>query len=119
METSVTETWIYFQRKHKWVEITPGDAVSELLLTYARQSEDIVLSGVHSYSKCRGRECIIHKPEPRDMDNWHLLWREDRGIFERICQHGTGHPDKAQRDYWLSTDQEYQFVHGCCGCCRL
>lgn len=113
-----TETWVYFQRKHRWVEIIPGNVVSELLMEHAVQKDDILLHQVHSYSVCRGRECIIHRPDRRDSDLWPLLWREDRGIFERICPHGVGHPDRAQRDYWLRTEQEHNFIHGCDFCCH-
>lgn len=115
------ETWIYFQRKHLWVQLIENEAdnrVNELIYELVKTG-DIVLKGVHSYFDCVGRECIIHNPTPRDSDDWPLLWRADRGIFERICPHGVGHPDKAQRDYWLISDQEHQFVHGCDFCCRL
>jgi hypothetical protein len=53
------------------------------------------------------------------MRGWTLHWRGDRGIFERICEHGVGHPDPDQFDYWIETRQKHQMVHGCCGCCVL
>jgi hypothetical protein len=116
----MSDTAIYFQRKHLWVTIPANEReeISSLLFELV-QTGDIVLYNVHDYAKCAGRECIIHSPSQRESDVLPLLWRPDRGIFERICPHGVGHPDKAQRDYWLSTDQDYQFVHGCDGCCRL
>lgn len=71
----------------------------------------------HSGAECLGRSCVVHNPTDHHMREWHLHWRWDRGIFERICEHGVGHPDPDQFDYWRETDQEWQAVHGCCGCC--
>lgn len=51
------------------------------------------------------------------MREWRPHWRNDRGILERICPHGLGHPDPDQAEYWNETGQEWQFVHGCDGCC--
>lgn len=76
------------------------------------------LGGVHLRSNCTGR-CVIHNPSDHHMRDWHLLWRYDRSIFERICEHGVGHPDPDQGDYWKATGQEYQGVHGCDGCCTI
>lgn len=43
-------------------------------------------------------------------------WRPDRGIMERVCEHGVGHPDpddvKVQAGGWTET------IHGCDGCCN-
>ena len=61
--------------------------------------------------------CVIHRPSDHDMSDWYLHWRSDRGIFERICSHGVGHPDPDQFDYWRATNQQHQAVHGCDGCC--
>ena len=52
------------------------------------------------------------------MRTWRLHWRGDRGIFERICQHGVGHPDPDQFEFWRVTGQEWQGVHGCDMCCH-
>lgn len=70
------------------------------------------LYGVHLPGQCRGQYCVIHKPRATHMDDWHLHWRDDRGIFERICEHGIGHPAPEQ---WGYTD----CVHGCDGCCWI
>lgn len=76
------------------------------------------LTAVHSRSLCEGRPCVIHAPTRHHMRSWTLHWRDDRGIFERLCpEHGTGHPDPDQFDYWIETGQEWQMVHGCCGDC--
>src|SRR4051812_2746218 len=48
---------------------------------------------VHSLEDCRGPVCPIHKPTPHHMREWKMIWRGDRQIFERLCEHGIGHPD--------------------------
>lgn len=45
-------------------------------------------------------------------------WRADRGLMERICPHGVGHPDPDD----LAWQEEHRpqaaaGVHGCDGCC--
>lgn len=62
--------------------------------------------------------CVIHHRTGHHMMFWPLHWRGDRGIFERICKCGVGHPDPDQGPYWKRSKQDWQFVHGCCGCCR-
>ena len=63
--------------------------------------------------------CVIHNRTAHHMQHWTLHWRGDRGIFERLCpDHGIGHPDPDQGPYWTATGQDWQWVHGCCGCCK-
>jgi hypothetical protein len=69
------------------------------------------LRGVHDITSCRGRPCTIHNPSNHHMRDLPLKWRSDRGIFERICPHGVGHPDP---DTPIWVDQ----THGCDGCCK-
>lgn len=76
-----------------------------------------MLTDVHDPARCQGRPCVIHNPTPHRMSGWKLHWRNDRGLFERLCRHGIGHPDPDQFAYWASIDQRWQSVHGCCGCC--
>jgi hypothetical protein len=64
---------------------------------------------VHPKTKCKGQHCCIHNPSDHHMKEWPQNWRDDRGIMERICPHGIGHPDPDDP----STDK----VHGCDGCC--
>lgn len=97
---------------------------------------------VHPHSECAGRAvCVIHAPTNHHMRSWRLHWRSDRGIFERMCPHGVGHPDPDQWAHWIAvgharwledvaggvkppdatTAEEYahaEMVHGCDGCCR-
>lgn len=75
------------------------------------------MSNVHAEMLCAGRPCPAHNPSEHHMRRWTLHWRGDRGILERICPHGIGHPDPDQREFWNETGQEWQGVHGCDGCC--
>lgn len=55
--------------------------------------------------------CAIHGPSDHHMATWRQHWRGDRGIIERICPHGVGHPDPDG----IYADGDT--VHGCDGCC--
>ena len=73
----------------------------------------------HAPDKCEGRPCCVHNPSDHHMRSWPMNFRFDKGIMERICpEHGVGHPDPDDADYWLSIDKEYMTIHGCCGCCE-
>ena len=84
---------------------------------FVTDAEGIQLVNVHAMDNCAGRPCVIHNPTDHHMREWQLHWRNDRGIFERICEHGIGHPDPDQFDYWRQIGQEWQSVHGCDRCC--
>lgn len=71
------------------------------------------LHGVHDEALCAGRVCVIHNSTDHHMVERPLIWRYDRGIFERLCDHGVGHPDPDQHQYWSDSHQLYQAVHGC------
>lgn len=75
----------------------------------------IHLKNVHTPDKCSGRSCVIHNPLTPNMDRV-LVWRDDRGFFEEICEHGVGHPTPEDIEYRVSTGWGV-LVHGCCGCC--
>lgn len=78
----------------------------------------IKLRNTHPEEACAHRtSCVIHDPSDHHMRSWPLHWRDDRGIFERICRHGVGHPDPDQFGFWEETGQEHQAVHGCDLCC--
>lgn len=74
------------------------------------------LTNVHDKSECKGN-CPIHNPSDHHMKEWPLHWRDDRGFFERICEHGVGHPDPDDVVYHLSRSNDIS-VHGCDGCCK-
>jgi hypothetical protein len=82
-----------------------------------RDVRDIKLVNVHDEATCESRVCVIHSPTDHHMRDWTVIWRGDRGIFERICEHGIGHPDPDQFPYWRETGQGWLAVHGCCGTC--
>lgn len=75
---------------------------------------------VHSKDRCTG-PCPIHNPSDHHMKDWPLHWRDDRGIFERMCEHGVGHPDPDTIEFIRRIrgegPAETEAVHGCDGCC--
>ena len=78
-----------------------------------------LLSQVHLPSACEGRGCVIHHPSEHHMVSFKRHWRQDRGIFERICPHGVGHDDPDDLAYRRSVGREASGIHGCCSgqCC--
>lgn len=76
----------------------------------------------HPPTKCAGQPCTLHNRSDHHMRPWMQHWRDDRGLMERICPHGIGHPDPDQWEYLVNTYGEEtaraEFVHGCDGDCR-
>lgn len=76
---------------------------------------------MHSKSECSGH-CPIHNPSEHHMRSWKLIWRDDRKIFERICDHGVGHPDPDTLAFFKNhrgnKEARLEAVHGCDGCCN-
>lgn len=72
---------------------------------------------LHDPAECAGRACVIHHPSDHHMRGFKLLWRSDRRIFERMCEHGVGHPDPDDLAWHVSQGREHEGVHGCDGCC--
>jgi hypothetical protein len=70
---------------------------------------------IHNPDRCAGSPCCIHNPSSHHMRDWPLNWRNDRGIMERLCPHGVGHPDP---DDLRVRTVSAEGVHGCDGCCR-
>lgn len=66
--------------------------------------------------------CCIHNPSDHPLKDATQNWRADRGLMERVCRHGIGHPDVddiAHKRRTLGDDYaDGQAVHGCDGCCR-
>lgn len=72
---------------------------------------------VHPKEGCAGTNCCIHNPSMHAMIEEPMLYRTDRGLVERICSHGIGHPDPDSA-LWLKTiTKQDQDIHGCDGCC--
>ena len=67
------------------------------------------LTNTHAIEDCKGIYCTIHYRSNQSMRAFPQHWRGDRGFMERICPHGTGHPDPDE----IVEDK----VHGCDGCC--
>lgn len=79
---------------------------------------DLTLVQIHDPVHCEGYGCAIHgHPTPHPLVDRPLYWREDRGILERICVHGVGHPDHDSAGYLNDIGRGYTNVHGCDGCC--
>ena len=77
----------------------------------------LALKGVHDPASCAGRGCSVHHPSDHPMAPWPGVWRNGKGIFERVCPHGVGHPDPDDLAYMESIGNEAVGVHGCDGCC--
>lgn len=78
------------------------------------------LSGTHPVTEdCLEHGCVIHNPSDtrQNREGWPHNWRTDRGIMERICEHGVGHPDHDSAAYLARMGLEYENVHGCDFCC--
>lgn len=63
----------------------------------------------HPREQCVSDHCTLHNRSDHHMRAWPQHWRSDRGMMERICPHGVGHPDPDE----VHPDT----VHGCDGCC--
>lgn len=74
----------------------------------------------HNRKYCVGQYCSIHNPSGHPLKDAPMNWRDDRGIMERICEHGIGHPDPDDTEYrrrnnlWDSSGS-----HACDGCCLV
>jgi hypothetical protein len=73
----------------------------------------------HSRDVCIVAPCSIHSPSDHHMVTWPQHWRwappfDFRGIMERTCPHGIGHPDPDDVKIVMGLDEG---VHGCDGCC--
>lgn len=85
-----------------------------------KKTHDIYITGtgqrlrVHKKSECSG-QCPIHNPSDHHMKDWPTNWRGDKGIMERICPHGIGHPDP---DDINVKKHKHLAIHGCDGCCN-
>lgn len=72
---------------------------------------------VHAPSTCAGNACTLHDPSNHAQRDWPMNYRSDRGLMERICPHGIGHPDPDDLAFHVRQGRDWQSVHGCDGCC--
>ena len=78
----------------------------------------------HGQATCEP-PCPIHAPSAHPLNEARLHWRSDRGMWERICVHGVGHPDPDDLAYKQRHMDPGEYAahaygdHGCCadGCC--
>lgn len=106
-----------------------SDDIEFISLDYAaepdhgRQMPGPTMLQVHAASLCANDPtCCIHKPSDHPLNTAKLNWRADKGLMERICPHGQGHPDPDDIAHKRRTrGKDYagaMAVHGCDGCCR-
>ena len=81
---------------------------------YSRLENTFINIITHADTQCHGEVCTIHKRSNHHMRNYKQFWRADRGIMERVCAHGVGHPDP---DEYRILNGEDNGLHGCDGCC--
>lgn len=67
---------------------------------------------VHPESQCKGRgiPCCIHSPSDHHMASWPQNWRGDTQVMERLCEHGTGHPDPDHMAYVRSLTPQHDCI---------
>lgn len=90
------------------------------------QYDEVFLVGgrpllVHRQEYCAGRNCSIHNPSDHPLKAAPHMWRSDRGLMERECEHGIGHPDPDDLEFKRRTGHHDMYtlgLHGCDGCCR-
>jgi len=69
----------------------------------------------HDMGTCVEEYCTLHNRSNHSMRDFPQHWRGDRGIMERICTHGIGHPDPDEYKIIKGMDNG---THGCDGCCH-
>jgi hypothetical protein len=92
-----------------------SDSLGDDELELATLENSDVRLYVHNEAQCFGEVCTIHNRSSHHMRDFRQHWRGDRGIMERTCEHGVGHPDPD--DYRIYTGDDHG-VHGCDGCCK-
>jgi hypothetical protein len=86
-------------------------------------AEPEVIGGknMHPRERCVGAPCALHFPSEHALSSAPMLWRNDVGLLERICEHGIGHPDPDHiarlRNAGHLRIAEGLALHGCDGCC--
>lgn len=87
------------------------------------ENTDERIFNVHTATLCEGRACTIHNRTDHLMRGFPQHYREDKGLMERVCAHGVGHPDPDEGAYIEARfgygALEAILIHGCCEgrCC--
>lgn len=109
-----------------------SEMLAEAASLKERGLEPFLLSGrqgmmaVHHETLCYP-PCPVHAPSDHRLNEAPLIWRADRRMFERMCSHGTGHPDPDDLAFKEKTMSEQMYksrafgIHGCCAerCCHV
>ena len=101
------------------MRMEPGyDEETDTYVTGAGQ----VIVNLHPRSEdCDKFGCTVHNPTEHNMRGFPTLWRQDRGLMERTCPHGVGHPDPDHMAWYARKYGEdkarWESIHGCDGCC--
>jgi len=86
-------------------------------VAYTELEHSSIRLATHLKGTCIGEHCTIHNRSDHPMRSFPQFWRSERGIMERTCTHGIGHPDPDE--YKLhATGGELELVHNCDGCCE-
>lgn len=83
-------------------------------MAYSKLENSAISLNTHEENQCTGEVCTIHNRTDHHMRSFRQFYRFDRGIMERICSHGIGHPDPDDISVIKGTDDG---VHACDGCC--
>lgn len=71
------------------------------------------LSNIHDAGTCLKEYCSIHNWSDHPLKGAPQYWRADKGLMERICKHGVGHPDADE----IGLEHAGRGIHACDGCC--
>ena len=84
-------------------------------MKYARLEHTQIELQAHEPDECMSPDaCTIHNRTDHHMRHFKQFYRFERGIMERICSHGVGHPDPDDIKIINGADDG---THGCDGCC--
>jgi hypothetical protein len=110
-------------KPRRWSPTNPGRTDLPPVAIYP----EWIVDSLHADGDCYPELCALHGPSDHDMVGWPINVRVDRpfSLIERICEHGTGHPDPDSLAYverrWVEYGRpkmaEVEGWHGCDGCC--
>ena len=83
-------------------------------MAYSKLENSSISLNTHDEGTCIGEVCTVHNRSEHHMRAFKQFYRFDRGIMERICSHGIGHPDPDDINIINGKDDG---VHACDGCC--